>query len=160
MARWFKKESCIHYESFLFPLDKIKDWNKCYGNKGFIQYQFVLPMPAALDGIGEVFSEILKSNHWVVLCTLKRLGLKNVHSPMTFPEEGFTLALDFKITPELFHLLERLDEIVLKNRGKVYLAKDARMKSETFNRMYTKPEKLNSYFKSALSGRLRIHGNS
>ena len=152
-----KKESLVHYESFLFPLDKIKDWNKWYGKNGFIQYQFVLPISLSFEGIEAVLKEIQNSDHWVVSCTLKRLGKKISYSPMSFPEEGFTLALDFKITNGIFEFLERLDHIVLKYKGKIYLAKDARMKSETFNKMYSKPEKLNSYFNSMLSYRLKIH---
>ncbi len=154
-----KKENLVHYDSFLFPLDKIKDWNKCYGKNGFIQYQFVLPVSAALEGIGEILRAIHKSSHWVVLCTLKRLGKKNEHSPMSFAEEGFTLALDFKITKELFEFLNQLDDMVIKYNGKIYLAKDARMRSETFHKMYSKPEKLDSYFNSMLSYRLKIHAD-
>ncbi len=159
LAKWSKKESCIQHESFLFPLDKIRNWNKCYGKNGFIQYQFVLPLALASEGIIEVFSEIVKSNHWVVLCTLKRLGPKKVNSPMAFPDEGFTLALDFKITRDLFHLLDRLDDIVLKNRGKVYLAKDARMISRQFKKMYPAAKKFSKHFKSRLSTRLEMHEN-
>lgn len=154
-----KKGRYMHYNSFLFPLDKIKYWNKSYGSNGFIQYQFVLPMHTAMDGISEVLREIESSRSWVTLCTLKRLGSKNIQSPMSFPEEGFTLALDFKMVPRLFELLDQLDHIVLKNKGKVYLAKDARMKSTCFWKMYPVSLKFKPYFSSLLSARLKLNVN-
>jgi len=56
---------------------------------------------------------------------------------MSFPMEGYTLALDFKVNPKVFRLLDELDEIVLKYRGRIYLAKDARMSSDVFHRSYS-----------------------
>jgi len=40
----------IHYEPFLYPLDKIGHWNRMYGKGGFTQYQFVLPTEAGARG--------------------------------------------------------------------------------------------------------------
>src|SRR4029077_21027759 len=33
----------IDYDMFLYPLDAIANWNRVYGPKGFVQYQFVIP---------------------------------------------------------------------------------------------------------------------
>jgi FAD/FMN-containing dehydrogenase len=49
---------------------------------------------------------------------------------LSFPMEGYTLALDFPANPHTLGLLSRLDAIVAAHGGRVYLAKDARMKPE------------------------------
>ena len=38
-----KKKHLVDLNNFFYPLDKVKNWNLMYGNKGFIQYQFVIP---------------------------------------------------------------------------------------------------------------------
>ena len=110
-----------------------------YGKTGFIQYQFVIPLAGAEKGIQEIIHEIQKTGIWVALCSLKRLKKIENCSPLSFAEDGFTLAFDFKISHGLFELLDRLDQIVIRNQGKVYLAKDARLKSESFHKMYSVP---------------------
>ena len=49
---------------------------------------------------------------------------------ISFPKEGYTLALDFPVRKGLFSFLDELDELVLKYNGRLYMSKDARMKSE------------------------------
>ena len=50
--------------------------------------------------------------------------------------EGYSLALAFKIEKGLFELLDKLDEIVVKHKGRVYLTKDVRISKETFEKGY------------------------
>ncbi len=159
LSRYTSNEKLVYYESFLFPLDKIKNWNRMYGKTGFIQYQFVIPLAGAEKGIQEIIHEIQKTGIWVALCSLKRLKKIENCSPLSFAEDGFTLALDFKISHGLFELLDRLDQIVIRNQGKVYLAKDARLKSESFHKMYSVPPVRFPKFSSLLSLRIRLNGN-
>jgi decaprenylphospho-beta-D-ribofuranose 2-oxidase len=47
--------------------------------------------------------------------------------------------MDFPVSDAgLFPFLDRLDQIVVKHAGRVYLAKDARMKAEAFRAMYSR----------------------
>jgi hypothetical protein len=55
---------------------------------------------------------------------------------LSFPMEGYTLALDFKIERHLFGLLDELDRIVADHGGRLYLAKDVRMSGSMFRRGY------------------------
>jgi FAD/FMN-containing dehydrogenase len=79
--------------------------------------------------------------------------------------EGYSLALDFKIEKGLFELLDKLDEIVLKYNGRIYLSKDVRVNKETFEAGYPsigifrslrEKYKMNKKFNSLQSKRIEI----
>jgi decaprenylphospho-beta-D-ribofuranose 2-oxidase len=124
-------EQSISCESFFFPLDAIGHWYRLYGKRGFTQYQFVLPKQASFEGLSKVLSRISSSGMGSFLAVLKLFGPENDRF-VSFPREGFTLALDFRIQQKLFPLLNELDRIVMDHGGRLYLAKDARMGSEMF----------------------------
>lgn len=123
----YKKEmdSVVSYEPFFYPLDVILQWNRGYGKKGFIQYQFVLPLQAK-QGLVEILERISEAGLGSFLAVLKVFGKQD--SIISFPMEGYTLALDFPVREGLFSFLDELDKIVLKYGGRLYMSKDARMK--------------------------------
>ncbi len=124
-----------HYQDYFFPLDWIRGWNRLYGKKGFIQYQFVVPQDSARETIEQVLTEIADQGKGSFLSVLKKMGPENTN-PLSFPLEGYTLALDFKLEKSLFPLLDRLDSMVVDSGGRLYLTKDARMSKEIFTRSY------------------------
>lgn len=125
----------VHYAPFFYPLDSIQNWNRMYGKKGFVQYQFVIPKSAGLVGLTEILTEIAHSKRGSFLAVLKVFGKGN-DNYLSFPEEGYTLALDFKMDSSLLAFLDRLDDIVLNYGGKLYLTKDARMSEKMFKQSY------------------------
>lgn len=125
----------IPFEPFFYPLDALAGWNRLYGKAGFLQYQFVLPKQAGVAAMREVLSAIADSGRGSFLAVLKTFGPANANY-LSFPTEGYTLALDFKAEPAVFALLDRLDPIVLQHGGRLYLAKDARMSAATFRHSY------------------------
>ena len=129
-----RRESIVHYEPFFFPLDGIRNWNRLYGSSGFLQYQFLLPLSevSALEEILELFAKTKSASF---LAVLKRFG-PGSSGYLSFPSEGYTLALDFCINPKIFKLLEEIDQKIVKHGGKIYLAKDARMSAATFRQTY------------------------
>lgn len=131
----FKKEinNVVSYEPFFYPLDAILHWNRGYGKKGFVQYQFVLPLESKL-GLIEILHRISDQGLGSFLAVLKVFGKQD--DLISFPKEGYTLALDFPVRNGLFKFLDQLDEIVLKYGGRLYLSKDARMHPDIFWRSY------------------------
>lgn len=125
----------VHYERYFFPLDRIQSWNRLYGRRGFLQYQLVLPLPAAKEGIRQILERVADAGKGSFLAVLKQFGPGN-DNYLSFPCEGITLTLDFKKEASVFGLLEELDKIVLAHQGRLYLAKDARMTAETFKACY------------------------
>jgi decaprenylphospho-beta-D-ribofuranose 2-oxidase len=119
---------------FFHPLDGVRDWNLVYGNRGLIQYQFVVP-----DEAGHVLATILerftRARVPCFLSVLKRFGPANP-APLSFPMPGWTLALDMPASPGLAELLDQLDRIVLDAGGRLYLAKDSRADATTVREMY------------------------
>jgi FAD/FMN-containing dehydrogenase len=125
----------IPLEPFFYPLDALADWNRLYGRPGFVQYQFVLPKASGLSGLRAILERIAASGRGSFLAVLKVFGKAN-DNLLSFPTEGYTLALDFKAEPAVFDLLDELDQRVLDQGGRIYLAKDARMSEHTFKTGY------------------------
>lgn len=129
----------VDMNAFFYPLDGIMNWNRLYGKSGFIQYQFVIPKKNGLDGLTEVLTAISRYGKGCYLAVLKVFEQENSRY-LSFPISGYTLAVDFKVEPGVFEFLQRLDKIVLAYRGRFYLAKDSRVKRETFEAGYPEVE--------------------
>ncbi len=128
---------CCDYESFLFPLDAIDKWNRVYGPQGFYQYQCVIPFQHARDAIKDMLACISTHRQGSFLAVLKTFGDIPSRGYLSFPQPGVTLALDFPNRQEkTLALFARLDEIVARAQGKLYLAKDARMSRTMFELTY------------------------
>jgi decaprenylphospho-beta-D-ribofuranose 2-oxidase len=123
----------VSYEPFFYPLDVVLDWNKGYSRNGFIQYQFVLPL-GSKDGLINILKKISEKGLGSFLAVLKVFGKQN--SLISFPMEGYTLALDIPVSKNLFPILDELDTLVLKSGGRLYMSKDARMKSNILKESY------------------------
>ena len=118
-------EGFVHYEPFFYPLDVINEWNKIYGKKGFIQYQMVIPKEKGKEGMRKILETIADSGNGSFLAVLKLFGKNNPKAYNSFPMEGYTLALDFKVNDKLKSLVEELDKIVEEFGGRIYLTKDS-----------------------------------
>jgi len=134
----------VDIDTFFYPLDTIRHWNRIYGKNGFTQYQFILPKESSYKGLEEILTTISKSGKGSFLAVLKLYGKAN-DNYLSFPMKGYSLALDFKIEKGLFDLLDKLDEIVVKYKGRIYLAKDARVSKKTFEKGYPQIETFRQY---------------
>tara|TARA_B100000902_G_scaffold399521_1_gene470778 strand:+ start:857 stop:2155 length:1299 start_codon:yes stop_codon:yes gene_type:complete len=137
-----KKSNTItkHIDKYFFPLDAINNWNNLYGRKGFIQYQFVIPIENGISGLKEIMKLIEFSTIKPYLSVLKLFGDKNKNL-LSFPIKGWTLALDFKNDKSILDLIRSLDAVVKNYNGKIYLTKDSLMTEEMFKSTYENWEK-------------------
>jgi len=121
------------YEKVFYPLDGVRDWNRLYGRAGFFQYQCVVPRSAGRAPLRTLVQEISRSGEGSFLAVLKSFGDAASPGLLSFPQEGWTLALDFRNRgAATLALFERLDAIVAEAGGRLYPAKDARMSAAMF----------------------------
>lgn len=168
---WFRKAprrreaEPVALGAFFHPLDWVRDWNLLYGPRGVVQYQLAVPDDggAAVRAAVELLA---RSGVPSFLGVLKRFGPADP-GPLSFPIEGWTLALDMPVGPaRLASVLDELDELVVAAAGRVYLAKDARLDPARLRAMYPRLDELRSVrdrldpagvLRSDLSLRLGLH---
>jgi decaprenylphospho-beta-D-ribofuranose 2-oxidase len=141
-ALWFhlkprvRRSDLVPLASFFWPLDGVRGWNRLYGARGLVQHQCVVP-----HGREDVLHAILASARTTriapTLAVLKRLGPATENAPLSFPIAGWTLALDLPAGARgLARLLDGWDALVAGAGGRVYLAKDARLRPDALRAMY------------------------
>jgi hypothetical protein len=146
-------ENITDYDAFFYPLDAINNWNRIYGKNGFIQYQFIIPANFGKEGMSNVLQTIADSRQGSFLAVLKLYKASKEEAHNSFPIDGYSLALDFKINKQLPALIKKLDNIVERYNGRIYLAKDAMSKKSLLDYVKT-PEtgKFNSVQHERING--------
>lgn len=143
------RSSVVPYHSFFYPLDRWLEWNRLYGSNGFVQYQYVVPLDTPASFHRQVIQTCIDHRQIPSLTVFKKLGKchqdkqtvdESGYLPLlptiSFPKEGWTLALDFPMKEGLLPLLDKLDSLVIDRKGAVYLSKDARLSPQAFRLMY------------------------
>lgn len=125
----------VDLDSFFYPLDALDSWNRVYGSRGFLQHQAVLPKDAGLEAIQTQLDHVAESSVGSYLAVLKRMGPEDP-GPLSFPMEGYTLALDLPRDPGAEAVARELAEVTADQGGRVYLAKDAVMDAGLLEAMY------------------------
>lgn len=166
---WYRKapkarrDSLMTIEQFFHPLDMVSDWNRAYGSRGFLQWQYAVPDDAS-DFVAHSLERLSKVGVPSFLAVLKRFGPGNP-APLSFPAAGWTLAFDTAIAPGLDRLFDELDKMVVEAGGRIYLAKDSRVQPELVPLMYPRLDEWREtrakvdpfgHFRSDLSRRLQL----
>jgi decaprenylphospho-beta-D-ribofuranose 2-oxidase len=129
-----KRGQIQNLTAFYHPLDLFGDWNRAYGSKGFLQYQFIVPLAAEAE-FRSIIADIAASGHVSFLNVFKKFGEGN-RAPLSFAMPGWNICVDFPIVDGLGAFCRGLDERVLAMGGRLYTAKDSRTDPETFAAMY------------------------
>ena len=142
----------VPFGPFFYPLDGIRDWNRMYGPRGFLQFQCVLPPGPSRAAMEEILGRISSAGKGSFLAVLKRFG--DITSPglLSFPRPGITLALDFPNDGiRTLELLDSLDEITRASGGAVNPSKDARMAAGSFQAFFPRWGELKPFIDPAFS---------
>ncbi len=141
---WYRKAP-VHRQNeiqsisaFFHPLDGVGGWNRMYGSTGMVQYQFVVP-DGAEDALVRALEMIAGARNPSFLAVIKRFGPGN-EGYLSFPMEGWTLALDMPAQSSLIPLFAALDDLIVSVGGRLYLAKDSRATQATMTSMYPQIE--------------------
>lgn len=154
----------VGIDAFFYPLDRIHNWNRIYGKNGFIQFQFIVPKAVSFSALNHILQRISQAQMGSFLAVLKLYGAAN-QNWLSFPIEGYSLALDFKMQAGLAQFIHMLTEQVIDYGGRIYLAKDALLTQAQFERSYPKVEQfralrqqlgLQQHLQSLLSQRLEL----
>jgi decaprenylphospho-beta-D-ribofuranose 2-oxidase len=139
---WFLKPTrhgIVSFSKFMHPLDTFSNWNLIYGRKGFIQYQFVVPLHRE-RALFEVLRIMRSFEISSFLTVLKKFGSEST-GILSFPMPGWTLAIDIPANhPKLAEFCETLDQFLIEVGGRVYLTKDSVLTPSNFRAMYPRFE--------------------
>lgn len=151
--------SLVSWDKFFYPLDAIKKWNNLYGREGFFQFQCIIPLESSDKTYRKILEIIQSQSDGSFLSVLKKFGRGNGY--LSFPREGFTLSLDFKLNNKNLKVAETLFDIIAESEGTIYLAKDSLLKDYNYSNMISKTKlrefmNYRSGLESELSKRLKI----
>jgi FAD/FMN-containing dehydrogenase len=124
------------HAGFAFLLDYVPNWKLSYGSGGLIQYQSFIPAENAERAFREQLTLARGTGYPPYLAVFKQH--RKDPFPMTHAVDGYSLALDFRITPKnrekIWELAGRLDAIVLESGGRFYFAKDSTLRASSAER--------------------------
>ena len=138
-------ERIVNYENFFYPLDKVKNINNIYGDRGFVQLHILIRNNNIIDKIENILSIMREYNQISFISTLKKMGKYN-NFPLSFPEEGYSITIDVPNNKMLKYFYIKLQKTILKINGKIYLTKDSLMSKKFFKKTYS--YKLNKFLRN------------
>ena len=129
-----RQQHIVSPEKFFYPLDRIHAWNRMYGKSGVTQHQCVIPKDKANAGVRKLFDTLRVHGACSFLTVLKDCGPEG-DGLLSFPKPGISVALDIPIRSNTQLVIDKLNEIVIENEGRIYLTKDGFTRPDHFRAM-------------------------
>ena len=129
-----RQREIVHPKAFFYPLDAIGQWHRMYGPRGFTQYQCVLPESGGSGAARRFLELVARSDGASFLCVIKDCGLEG-EGLLSFPKPGISIALDLAMRNDTQALIDSMNELVIAEGGRIYLAKDALSRPDHFAAM-------------------------
>ena len=138
LARKFMpgKRQTRSINQFFFPQDAISNWNIAFGRRGFVEYHCCIPLAQSRAAFTELHAFLCAERMLCALVTLKRFGPAVEEAALSFPQAGYSLALDIPVRRRVVEQLRTLDQILCRHGGRVNPVKDSRLPPEMLRRMY------------------------
>ncbi len=124
----------VHPRTFFYPLDSAGEWHRMYGPRGFTQYQCVLPNAGGHAAARRFLEVVTRRGGASFLCVIKDCGAEG-DGLLSFPKPGISIALDLPMRDDTQALIDTLNECVIAEGGRIYLAKDALTRPHHFRAM-------------------------
>jgi decaprenylphospho-beta-D-ribofuranose 2-oxidase len=132
-----RRAAVIHPDAFFYPLDAIRHWNRLYGIKGFTQYQCVIPHESGRAVLGRFMEIVTRQGSASPVCVIKDCGPEG-EGLLSFPKTGISIAIDFPVRSWTQAVVDALNELVVGEGGRIYLAKDTFTRPDHFAKMETR----------------------
>ncbi|MBI3785194.1 MAG: FAD-binding oxidoreductase [Deltaproteobacteria bacterium] len=129
----------LHPESCFYPLDIVHNWNNLYGRRGFTQYQCLLPDTPDHAAQHRLLDTLRRLRAPVFLAVIKDCGREG-RGLLSFPKPGISYALDLPIDERTQSIVDTLNDVVVAEGGRIYLAKDAFTRADHFRSMESRLE--------------------
>jgi decaprenylphospho-beta-D-ribofuranose 2-oxidase len=129
-----QRAGIFHPETFFYPLDLLRQWNRLYGRRGFTQHQCVLPDEAGPGAVRGLVELLTRQGAASFLCVIKDCGDEG-EGLLSFPRRGVSIALDMPVRPNTQAIIDTLNQFVIGAGGRIYLTKDTFTRAEDFRRM-------------------------
>lgn len=123
-----------HPETFFYPLDAVRHWNRVYGRRGFTQYQCVIPDSAGPEGVKSFVGLLRKTGGSSMVSVIKDCGDEG-EGLLSFPMRGTTVAADFPARDHVQSIVDILNAHLIELGGRIYLTKDRYTRAADYRRM-------------------------
>ena len=134
-------------DTFFYPLDRVLNWNKFYGKKGFTQIQILIKDEDKYkEVLNKIFNFFEEKNIFSYLTTLKEYGQGNKNY-LSFAEKGLSITLDIPLKNDFSNIYKEFENILVNQNVKIYLAKDSFMSKFFFNKSYDEIDKFINFKK-------------
>lgn len=128
------KDREVSYFDTFYPLSFITDSRNISYKRKIVQIQFSLPLKNE-DKLNFLICELIKKQK-PLLCSIKKLGPQNIMNNLSFFQNGWTIAVDFSYKEFNRDAIKLFYKELIKQEGKIYLAKDSDLDEECFKLMY------------------------